>query len=171
MKIYFDERAPVTGTQKEKDAAARELWELARKKEKKGGDIAGVLTPDDVIARASKPVSALHRLFEWDDALAAHEHRKAQARRLIRGLRVKYEEPQPPIRLVNTVRLRGEDRERGYVRVDRAMAYQPDREYVLRQALAGIRAWRNRYSELSEFSAIFDAIDQLELDDKMVAVG
>lgn len=48
----------------------------------------GELTPDVVVTEAADPKHQLHRFFEWDDKVAAHQHRLYQARSLIRVVRV-----------------------------------------------------------------------------------
>jgi hypothetical protein len=47
----------------------------------------GRLRPADVVEDARDPASPLHDEFEWDDALAAAEHRLARAETLIRAFR------------------------------------------------------------------------------------
>lgn len=44
----------------------------------------GQLTAELVVDEARDPSSPLHARFEWDDQKAAHEHRLAQARQIIR---------------------------------------------------------------------------------------
>jgi hypothetical protein len=44
----------------------------------------GALNPETIIATARAATSPLHDRFEWDDGVAAHQHRLNQARRLIR---------------------------------------------------------------------------------------
>jgi hypothetical protein len=51
-------------------------------------EIGGKLTPDRVLEAAKDPQSILHGLFEWDNKLAAHQHRLEQARSLIRSVKV-----------------------------------------------------------------------------------
>ena len=46
----------------------------------------GALRPDDVVAEASPEDAPLHPVFEWDDSVAAAEHRLLQARLLIRAV-------------------------------------------------------------------------------------
>jgi hypothetical protein len=46
----------------------------------------GRLTPESVVEKARMKESYLHRYFEWDDTKAGHEHRKQQARTLIRSI-------------------------------------------------------------------------------------
>lgn len=47
----------------------------------------GELRPSDVVEAAKADDHALHALFEWDDAKAAHAHRLDQARGIIRVIR------------------------------------------------------------------------------------
>lgn len=48
----------------------------------------GLLTPEEVVKSATPKASPLHAMFEWDDRVAASEHRIATARSLIRQVRV-----------------------------------------------------------------------------------
>lgn len=59
------------------DAVGREMEALARE---------GPLTANTVVEQARDEASAMHSAFEWDDTLAAHEHRLSQARSLIRAV-------------------------------------------------------------------------------------
>jgi hypothetical protein len=52
------------------------------------------LTPDNVVQEARSPDSPLHDKFEWDDDVAAHQHRLYQARKLIGSIKIE--------RVVNT---------------------------------------------------------------------
>lgn len=48
----------------------------------------GVLTPEAVVSEARDPTSPLHTEFEWNDSVAATAHRLAQARKIIRSVRI-----------------------------------------------------------------------------------
>ena len=48
----------------------------------------GRLTPELVVAAARDPEHPLHSEFDWDDESAAHQHRLAIARRIIRSVRI-----------------------------------------------------------------------------------
>lgn len=48
----------------------------------------GLLTPELVVEAARDPTSELHGFFTWDDAEAAIQHRLAEARSLIRSVKV-----------------------------------------------------------------------------------
>lgn len=45
-------------------------------------------TPEELLAVARKRSSPLHRLFEWNDHRAAHQHRLVQARIMVNSLQV-----------------------------------------------------------------------------------
>lgn len=49
-------------------------------------DKSGTVTPDGVVAAAQDPDNPLHSEFEWNDSIAAHQHRLAVARALIREI-------------------------------------------------------------------------------------
>ena len=49
---------------------------------------AGGLTPPAVLDAARPEASALHPVFEWEDAIAAEQHRLHQARHLIRSVQI-----------------------------------------------------------------------------------
>lgn len=46
------------------------------------------VTAEAVVESASHPDHALHRFFEWEDGIAAHQYRLEQARSLIRTIKV-----------------------------------------------------------------------------------
>lgn len=54
----------------------------------------GQVDPEILVEQARDPKHPFHDQFEWDDAIAAHEHRKEKARQLIKSLKsiVVYEE-------------------------------------------------------------------------------
>lgn len=61
----------------DRQAKIREALEEIRRQNR------GRLTPDAVVKAAKNKNHVLHKEFEWDDAKAAHEQRKARARFLI----------------------------------------------------------------------------------------
>lgn len=98
---------------KEKELVAEKLAELARQN-------GGRLTPNVVLEEAQDPGSVLHSLFEWDDTLAAHQHRIFQARQIITSVRVVVTTENRKISTVYYVRdPEAEPTEQGYVSIDR----------------------------------------------------
>lgn len=59
----------------------------------------GELTTERMLAAAKPKNSPVHNICEWDDALAAHEHRLRQCRVFLRGVTITVggREPQPLI--------------------------------------------------------------------------
>lgn len=89
----------------------------------------GVITPQAVVDAASlDKEGSLGRQFEWDDTVAANEHRLATARALIRQIRyVAYDVPTAPPRAIVYAHVPGPDQ--GYIALSRAAR---DREMALR---------------------------------------
>lgn len=113
----------------------------------------GKLTAQAVITAASEPDHPLHDRFEWDDTAAAAKYRLDQARRLIRVVRIEYQEQGGNLSSV---------REFHAVRDHSGtMAYQPAQEIILDDIARTVllrqmeRDWqilRRRYSQFSEFA-------------------
>lgn len=81
----------------------------------------GDLTPQAVVEQSQSDDALLHPAFEWDDAKAASEHRLQQARQLLRGVFVVYEDRDP---IPMHFHIRHDDRPR-YERLDN-VAKDPD---------------------------------------------
>jgi EAL domain-containing protein (putative c-di-GMP-specific phosphodiesterase class I) len=120
----------------------------------------GLLEPEMVVDAARDEASPLHPHFEWDDAAAAEEFRKDQARELVRALTVDISRSnleQKTVRAFVNVETGGE---RGYLSTFTAMSSEQLRKQVLERAFAELEAWRARHAELSELARIFAAIDE-----------
>lgn len=98
--------------------------ELLRLHDQNGG-----LRPSEVVEAARDEDSVLHPQFEWDDEVAAHEHRLHQARALIRTVRVQVEGKAPRHVFCHLPNRHGEGT---YLRTE-IVAHSPD---LLEQALA-----------------------------------
>lgn len=75
----------------------------------------GRLTPEQVLAAAEDPASPLHDYFEWKDDVAAHAHRIAQARSLIRVVRLVVTVEETVLAVPRYVRDPAAGQEQGYV--------------------------------------------------------
>lgn len=114
----------------------------------------GQLRPRDVVDEARNPKHVLHNHFEWDDGLAADEHRLEQARRLIRAVVAVYELPEPtPVRAFISIPADG------YSSLPEVFADPTTREAIVERALKEAEAWRKRYEDLHELKEIFKAIE------------
>lgn len=102
----------MTAIIKEKELVAERLSEIAKSN-------GGRITPDLVVADAENPDSILHNLFEWNDGIAAHYHRLAQARQIITSVRVVITTENKKISTVYYVRdPDAAPLEQGYVSID-----------------------------------------------------
>lgn len=115
------------------------------------------ISPEEVLEKARKKKSELHKCFEWDDSIAAEKYRLNQARMLLRFLViVPAKEDDEPVRVYQVTS------ERNVYQPTRLFLQNPD-EYnaLLRRAKNELIAIKNRYKSLSELEAVFAAIDEL----------
>jgi hypothetical protein len=132
-------------------------------------DASGFIKPFTVVTWARKnPHSHLHKRFEWNDRLAAEQHRLDQARQLIAVYVRADDGHRATISLV-------EDRHQagGYRRIEQVMSSADMRAIALRQALAEFHRWRDRYRYMVELAQIFAAADAInaEIPPAPVPVG
>lgn len=130
----------------------------------------GHLPPEQVIEYAEDPASPLHDFFEWDDNLAAHQFRLAQARRLIR--RVKFEQivlargsRKIEVEVVRQYESAPMDRRAGvgYTSVDDLMRDPLRRGSLLQAVLKQLQNLRRRYTALNELSSVWNAVADAEV--------
>lgn len=129
-------------------------------REKSGGS----LTDDVVVAAAKSKRSAIHNLFEWDDTKAAEEHRRSQARTLIRAIEVTYKEtPKSPVRAFQVMqKVSAKEQERtSYSTTEAVMSDPVSRDQLIATAIREAMAFRRRFKHLHELRPLFDALDQV----------
>jgi hypothetical protein len=131
---------------------------------KKGGSIEAA----DVVAEAKKKTSPLHPEFEWDDKVAAHQHRLHRARVMMASVVVVREEaPDVESRQYEVrVKTRAEADAAGEpVRVfqttEQILEDPVQRDRFLARAFAELASFRSRYAGLSELAQVFTAIEDL----------
>ena len=136
--------------------AVGEHLELLRKQHK------GEITPQDVLDDAKHDNSPLHSFFEWDDGIAAQQHRLAQARGLIRSVVAIYTSSKvPAVRMKAFIHIP----EKGaphYRETSQALSETKTRDMVLQRAWREFVEWRKRYVDLAEFSKLFDAAEEVQ---------
>lgn len=128
----------------------------------------GEVRPSQVVEDARGGNSPLHPMFEWDDAQAAEQHRLDQARHLLRGVVIVYrkteDENEPPKTVNAFVRFaRPNENEGSYISISAAMSDDAKRAELLRRAWSEMQSWRRRYSDLTEFAGLFNAIEQFAI--------
>lgn len=118
--------------------------------------------PATIVDKAADPKSPAHKLFQWDDSLAAREHRMVTARIILGSFVIETE-----------VTSRGKKSHQievpfvsraapgSYEITMRAMRTPEKRAFIVREALSEAQRWRRRYSHLSELALVFSAMDEV----------
>ena len=126
----------------------------------------GELTPEDILKDARNRNSPLHSFFEWDDGLAAEQHRLQQARGLIRAVVAVYlpteeTEKQVVVRAKAYTHI-NEPTVPHYRETTHALSQTKTRKMVLQRAWRELQAWRERYKDLAEFADLITVIDDVQ---------
>lgn len=135
------------------------VQELSRIHEEHDG-----IRPADVVDEARPKDSPLHSAFEWNNKLAADQHRLTQARQLIRAV-ISIPEPErgetfTPLRAFVSVHTEGT--KRVYRPIHIALANPEEREALLRRMRREWSAMKVRYEALLEFSKIAEAVEGMD---------
>lgn len=118
----------------------------------------GELTAENLLD-ANRPIDApLHDVFEWDDALAAEEYRKSQARHVINSIMQIIEPEQPPVRAFMNVEVTSHD----YKPIHLLLSSADDHSNMLNTALRELRSFQSKYLVLSELKPLFDLIEEID---------
>mgnify|MGYP006972481729 FL=1 len=117
----------------------------------------GQLSPQSVVEE-SRPITApLHPCFEWDDTVAAEKYRQGQAQEIIRQIVVAPESGETqPAAVRAFINISHE-----YHPID-VVVQRPDMaEVMMRDALAELKAFQNKYEALSSLQPVFKAIEKV----------
>jgi hypothetical protein len=153
QEIKWKQNVPTKGIDAEKAHAALETI-----RSKNNG-----LTDDAIVTAAAPKNHALHKWFEWDDSEAAKEHRRNQARLLIRSLEVTYSEsPDIKTRVYEVEhKARPQDPERTvYTTTEEVLANPESRDRLIAEAIRAAMQFRRRFKMLHELDAVMEAIDK-----------
>jgi hypothetical protein len=115
------------------------------------------ITPAQIVKAAKKKSSPIHNCFTWNDTEAAKKCRLLEARYLLRMVTVVYEENKKTY----TTRAFVTTNDRQYRTIESVLSDDELREELLEQAKADLKAFRDKYRQLNELAAIFEAIDKL----------
>lgn len=116
--------------------------------------------PDDLVEEGRPDDAPLHPAFEWDDAKAAEEHRKQQARQLVAHITVVDENKPPDQQMRAYVSVPTSVGPR-YTTVEHAFAVPELRACVLSQALADLETFRRRYETFVELAESLAAVEKV----------
>lgn len=130
--------------------------ELERIKEQ-----AGAIEPADVVSAAKAKSSPLHKLFEWNNDLAAEQHRLQQARSLIASVAIKVTGPKSePVMVRAFVSVPDDEGGHVYVGIKEAMRNKDRSEYVLSQARNELEGWRDRWKVYKELAELVEPVSK-----------
>ena len=123
----------------------------------------GLAKPSQIVDESRPDEAVLHPEFEWRDPVAAEMYRQDQARRIVQTLKIvqvedEVEHTSPAIVSVVV------DGERGYQPMSVVYEDADSLEFVLSEALGGLRAWRKRYHSLrsaGKLSIVWEALDKV----------
>ena len=119
--------------------------------------------PATIVEAAADRKSPAHRLFQWDESLAAQEYRLLQAR-IILGSFVIETEVTTKGRGVKWIDVPYISRSAPgqYEVTHKAMKTPDKRDFILKEALREFKRLRTRYANLSDLAVVFAAMDEVE---------
>lgn len=130
----------------------------------------GSCPPQRLVQEAEPETSPLHPLFTWNDSEAADSWRTAQARRIIRSLRVtvvfdnSHKTTTAPA-FISVGRTKAtKPRGSGYRPTADVLSDKDFQREALRDALASLKTLRVRYAMLKELAGVWEAVDSVEID-------
>jgi len=153
QNVVWKQNVPTKGIDATKALAA-----LEKIREKHNG-----LTDDVIVTTASAKNHVLHNWFEWDDSVAANEHRRAQARSLIRSLEITYVEAPHIKSRVYEVQHKSRPQDEGrtiYTSTEEVLADPNSRDRLIAEAIKMAIQFRRRFKALHELDALINEIDK-----------
>jgi hypothetical protein len=120
----------------------------------------GVAQAEDVVDEARNTESPLHLCFEWDDEVAAEEHRKSQARTLLRVVVIVA--PQGEIEPIpQSTFIRDGQGGGAYYKTLDAMKVPELQARMLAQARTELEAFRRKYEHLMQLASVIHMVDEV----------
>lgn len=139
--------------------AGKVLSEVDKIREKHDGRVTAAL----VVDHARPKRSPMHNQFEWNDKIAAEEHRKEEARTMLRSIEVVYAGAQEvgPVRALEVVTEVIDDEPQKVYRSSAEILEDPAaRDELLGNAIRDALIFKRRYARLSELAGIFHELDE-----------
>lgn len=113
------------------------------------------------LLEASRPEEApTHKLFEWDDTIAAEKYRLQQAKNVIIAIKVEVDYGEPVTAFVN-VRPKAPGVTAVYQPIDIAFSDENKAKTILQNAIAELKSFERKYAVLTELSGVFAEIRKL----------
>lgn len=154
-------RVGTAGISVNAEIEAEKVVSVVAKVQKKNN---GICNATDLVEASRSKSSPTHKMFEWDDSIAGPKYREEQARLILRTVRVEYLSGDGEKKEVRAFsRVARDDKGNGFAKTIDAMEDPDDRDYILNQSLAGLRAWRRRWNELNDVAAVAKAVQYVDL--------
>ena len=141
-----------------------EAWKVAEHLQKLEQENGGV-TREAFLESARDENSEMHKLFEWDDTVAAEKYRLEQANKIIHSIQVTVveEEEKPPVKL-NLFTMPGYTEKKvgdtgRYINVMTATAKPDTRALILEDARKNAKWFMNKYQSITELAEVISAIE------------
>lgn len=125
--------------------------------EKQNGKVTRKALVDDARAEGA----ALHKLFEWDDAIAGEKYREHQAGSILSALKVVVQEKEQEEITVRAFVNVSATQKSEYVNVRLAMSEPDKTEVVLHNAMRELEMFERKYSALTQLQPIFAEFKEL----------
>lgn len=126
----------------------------------------GNLTPQALVDEARPEDSPIHNGFEWDDAKAAEKYRRAQAVTMIRAVVVSesdiFDEGSADVK-VKVFNL--PERGTSYESLKTILIDEEKSDSLMGRALAELRSYREKYSQLDRLSKLMSVIDKTLMEE------
>ncbi len=123
----------------------------------------GLVSAQLVVEDAKKKNCPYHDFFEWNDSVAAKEHRKEQARLLLRSIEIEVKSGEPLVRAFHIIeRSLDKEKERGYAKFE-YIRQKPDLydKFILNKYLVEIRRINKEYSIYKELEPLTISINEM----------
>lgn len=119
----------------------------------------GSITPENVLDYAKNPKTSIHKLFEWDDKKAAHQHRLQQARLFINNIQITIISDGEPREIGAYEIVRNNENENEYKNI--TTFTQSDIEYTKENILNSLKQISIKLKIYRQFHKIQFEVDQL----------
>lgn len=150
--------------------SAQTVGEVLDEIEERGDEI----TPETFLDASRSEDSPTHKIFTWDDSIAAEKYRLHEAKSIINSLVVhivpmEQEVSEVDVEVIEETKASAfvnvNPKRFGvkahYVPVETAMSNETFRNQVLENALAELNSFTNKYSKLTELAEVFTAISHV----------
>lgn len=115
----------------------------------------GILIPSLVVEESRAEDAPLHKVFQWNDGIAAMNYREWQAAQLIRNIRIVVSDEEVSVTTRAIVNVSTSDNpHRTYVPVAEAIHDETAYEDLLKQAKAEMETFIAKYNQIAELNAV-----------------